>query len=1150
MLTVSSSNSLRALLDLVAEAIAGLDPLEALFSPRDVAVPHPAWAAVLRVEAARRLGAVGNLAVHQGLPSLLERVVGPGHRVVSPRVLQGLVLRVLDDLDALSAETRCEPLVSYLVGEAWTPRDALVRRRFDLGVRLATLFGRYGAWRRDLLEPWLDGQAAPTTTHQRSFAEWERVVYQLTIRELERLRERTGEHWVLPWAVDAALTAADLELAPQILVVGFPWLSRLDRDLLAWLAEATDVRVFELQPAPEVREDLGELPGPALPSAAELKDRPLADAADAAALPGADLHRWSLLAREQRRAWHLLAREARGPVTLRPHWDEPPSPRTLLGAVQADVLRRSPSPPAEVGFDPSLRVLACPNRRRELEVVAEAIWERVSSAADEAEDERLRFDQIAVVLPPSRDEALRYEALLPGVFQEAHDLPHTPLRGAGAWFREAVERLLALPTSHFTRDDLLPLLEDALGADPHVGDTEPCLRWAEQLAIHWGAGAEDHVGTYLEGLGRFDWEQGLRRLAAGVYMSGERSQDERPAELGPVRALPLELPDGQAVGRFVALVRGLVADAREALARPRSCAAWAKLLAEWVERALPVPDTEPGRLLRERSLRALRSLGEVDPASQREVVFPEARALALQALETVTDDVPGLAAGGLAVLRLDARRPLPFRLIFAVGLGEDAAPRRVERDLLDLVRPGSRLGDPTREREDRHAFLSLLLAPSDALVLSYVARDPVTGTEREPSALVRELQDLLARGYVPPDQARTVERPPARAKPFAFGAARAQQEARARALRADFAQAHPEAAAPPPWATLKEGLPREAVAPVERLLAIPRPPEPAAPELRGPFRLHLSVLARFLQSPLHAWASVVLRLGADDDGDLTATSQEPLVAGPMFETVLLREVFLAELGGASREIAYAARRDHHELRGRLPIGLFGAVMDRRAHAILDAWHARFRELDLVGPAAVVAFGAPESNGDDALPALDLDARHPSGQPVVLVGDTWPVVLDGPAALSLSTAATPQARHLEERRYVRGFVDLLALRAAGALSRRPHAHVHVILGGARQPEPRSWRLGSVEEATAHLSLLARELFAGPHDYLLPVEAWRRWQDADDELSLADHVRALRDAAWVRTSDDYGPLPGPARLGPPDDAEDRAERRWRPYVEWTA
>jgi len=208
-------------------------------------------------------------------------------------------------------------------------------------------------------------------------------------------------------------------------------------------------------------------------------------------------------------------------------------------------------------------------------------------------------------------------------------------------------------------------------------------------------------------------------------------------------------------------------------------------------------------------------------------------------------------------------------------------------------------------------------------------------------------------------------------------------------------------------------------------------------------------------------------------------------------------------------------------------------MDRRAHAILDAWHARFRELDLVGPAAVVAFGAPESNGDDALPALDLDARHPSGQPVVLVGDTWPVVLDGPAALSLSTAATPQARHLEERRYVRGFVDLLALRAAGALSRRPHAHVHVILGGARQPEPRSWRLGSVEEATAHLSLLARELFAGPHDYLLPVEAWRRWQDADDELSLADHVRALRDAAWVRTSDDYGPLPGPARLGPHAD-----------------
>src|SRR5678809_278195 len=82
-----------------------------------------------------------------------------------------------------------------------------------------------------------------------------------------------------------------------------------------------------------------------------------------------------------------------------------------------------------------------------------------------------------------------------------------------------------------------------LAAHPHV-DAADWVRWTERLGIVHGADATAFAGTYLEEHPHhFHWDQGVRRLALGAYMVGERA-NRGAARIGGASVAPEELrPD-------------------------------------------------------------------------------------------------------------------------------------------------------------------------------------------------------------------------------------------------------------------------------------------------------------------------------------------------------------------------------------------------------------------------------------------------------------------------------------------------------------------------------------------------------------------------------------------------------------------------------
>jgi exodeoxyribonuclease V gamma subunit len=430
------------------------------------------------------------------------------------------------------------------------------------------------------------------------------------------------------------------------------------------------------------------------------------------------------------------------------HFAASPNP-TLLGRLQNDILARvaSTEPDPTLRADDSLQILACPGIRRELEVVAAEIWGCLRAEPD------LRCNDIAVIVPESRKDT--YLSQVGAVFAESHDLPHhvvdLPLAG-GHRLAEAAQMLLDLPFSSFSRKELVPLLtHPSLMARFPEERPADWLRLIDELGIVRGAEQRDLAGSYLD-RDLYTWDQGLRRLALGAFMLGERSGEQAAVTLDGNQYLPVETaPDERAGALSLAmLVRSLIADARFAAgidgAAQRPLREWLAFIRGMLATYLqPIDDAEEGLLGRCRA-----TLDDLDGVGLQDlpVSYRMAAELARNALASIPGSRGQYLARGVTVASFVPMRAIPFRVVFVLGLSQGDFPRSARRGDLDLREARREPGDVTPREQDLYMFLETLLCARDRLVLSYLGRDEITGEELPPSPVVLELREILSSGYL------------------------------------------------------------------------------------------------------------------------------------------------------------------------------------------------------------------------------------------------------------------------------------------------------------------------------------------------------------------------------------------------------------------
>ena len=955
-------------------------------------------------------------------------------------------------------------------------------RRFAVAARLAALFARYGQERPALLRRWADGedvddQGGPLPAD----LGWQPELWRLLRAELgvpspaERL--------------PAALTrlAADpgcADLPDRFSVFGLNRLSATRLAVLTTLAGPREIRLWIQHASPA-----------------------LWQAVAAGSEPRHPLVR--SMSRDVRALQARLADAAPG------HGDHehpaPDRPDTLLGRLQAALAADAELPrdsrPLLAPDDDSISVHSCHGRARQVEVLREAVLERL------AKDPSLEPRDILVMCP----DIEQFAPLVAAAFAERADpgtaghpafqlrvrLADRALRQANPLFA-TLATLLELARGRVTAADVLDLaattpVRRRFGFAPE--DAERLGDWVADARICWGLDRA-HRDRYRLPTTQGTWREGLDRVLLGVAMEAGQTW------LG--EAVPLDDVDSATIGlagRFAELVDRL-GHALTEIALPHPVAEWVDLLRDAV---LSLAAPAPGEAWQVASLAA--ELEDVRDAagSATTSLTPGDVAALLAGRLAGRPTRASFRTGTLTVCTMVPMRSVPHRVIALLGLDDGTFPRAGVVDGDDLLARAPRPGERDPRSEDRQLLLDAVGAAGDHLIVLYSGADERSGASVPPAVPVGELLDALdgvarTAGGRPVREHVTIRHPLQAFDPRNFGV---------------------DLPGTPPQVRRPVSFDAAALAGARALLRPRTDPrvlvDGALPPCE-PGPVELADLKRMLVNPARGFLRQRLALGFPDE-DTDPPDALPVELDGLSEWAVGDRILGQRLRGIPIEICCALERR----RGALPPASLGTVVLSKVGARVDA---------------ITAVVAPELVGEPRIVDIDV-AVTVAGRRRRLTGTVGGVRGHEMLRVEYST--------LKAKQRLGAWIELLAL-----IAMHPEEKWRATVVGRRGDKAVRRVLGPIEpdaglDALARLVALRDEGLRRPLP--LPVATAERYAAAT--LRGVDHRVALDEAEeqeWAgkfpERADDayclvYGPEAPLSALGTAEFA-DLAVQVWAPLL----
>jgi exodeoxyribonuclease V gamma subunit len=1144
-----------------------------------IVVPNRAVDEYLKLRLAESEGIAANLYcpfLRRYLGEVIQKAVGD-LRILDLKELQVAIFEFLRKAGA-SKDPDFDAVRSYIGTSHIRPRQRDLKL-FQLSERVAWLFREYSILRGSMLKRWSAGLGSISDSVDPSET-WQRRIWTALFNADGALKadwmvadqSNPNRRWMmLPDAI-AAIGSEQLRsaLPAQLHIFGLSYVGAEFLRIFGRLGSLIDLQVYTLNPCQEFWEDVSDQR--ATPQQSPRPPRVGTPALDQSEDPfefessedNLALRHWGRAGREYIRLLNEIT-----DCDFESHFTRPLADgksNSLLAEVQNAMLLRQPETTLRAdytGADESIRFLLCPGVRREVEIIANAIWSVIRNDNAPESAQRLRFHQIAVMMPDSSRDT--YLSHIESVFAQAHRIPLNLVErrlNTESRVVEAVELLLKLPLGRFGRNDLTRLLtHPAVVGELAEEDSAQWSRWCRSLGIYFGADETAFSDTYVPPT-LYHWDQALKRLALGLFMENGSGSKGRVFSTGGTREyLPYEVSE-DAIGAATAMIRTarmLLCDATEVAQRDLPLPEWSSILNTFVSRYIR-PSDPAGKRNRDLVLGAIDSMATASLTSSP-VSYEIAVDIALKQIAGAESEHYAYMESGVLAGSFSALHSIPFRVIFVLGMSELDFPERERRDTLDLRRLRRNPGDVSPTERDRYIFLETLLAARDRIFISYVSRDTVTGDQLEPSPVVRDLQ-LILRRLLPEGHLSqlSVEHPESsydrryfndlvtpedgdRPQLVSFDH-NAHRWAQIAAIRNDLEKRCGQSQLASDESLLDRMAPRVSEKLKSRLRFITLPRRSALVATRE-LLLPIAALRRYLECPLQGAARYALGLFEQEDGDDQDTDEEPLDQNALNRTMSLREALWSARGNRDQiEATYRQDFALRELKGDAPTGPFARAAQDRDLAKLGLGliqAAKIGVTNLDGWQQVALGGADDfSEIDRTLSeiAIQIDATRADNtliHTVKLRGRIGPVSPD--LSRWIRCVAGKKAKPTD---FLDGFLAAIVLSAAGETM--PLDFMAIAVGGDDDGQnakkfSRSFKPPARAEALEYLELLTRDLLSDRNHYFFPIEAVREIisRGLTEDREIQDVVEAIRDNDFASCRSDFGPV-ADARSFPSYAAED--------------
>ena len=734
MLTIHRSERADRLVQALAEVLAV--PPDDPFTPEVVAVPSRGVERWISQTLAGSLGAgpsgSDGVCANVLFPSPSRLVADAIARATGidrdgdPWAARRLPWTLLEVIDQCAGEEWCRTLGRHLGFAGGGDVEHRRGRRVSVAQKLAALFTSYSAQRPAMVRAWAAGDDGDLEDDLR----WQPELFR-------RLRAHLGTPSPAERLDDAcAALRADESLADLPDRVSLFGPTRLTVDQLQVvdaLAERRDVHLWLPHPSHGL---WAHLEGAAVEPTTRRGD-------PTASLPEHPLV--SSLGRDTRELQLMLRLHTHPGSVL--HHAADVEPVDLLRRLQRD-LHEDRAPGADLLMaddDRSVQVHSCHGRLRQVEVMRETLLGLLE------DDPTLELRDVVVMCP----DIEAFAPLISATFglvdedeQAGHPAHRLRVRLADRSLRQTnpvlsvLGRLLDFADARLTVSEVLDFAALAPVRRRFRFDDEALERigdWVRRSGVRWGLDSEARAPYQLEGVPQNTWESGLDRLLVGVTMD-----EEDLRTFGGV--LPLDDVDSGEIdlaGRFAELVDRL-AGAVAALASRQPLVRWVEVLEHALDDLTEVGSRDGWQVTQARAQLAAAVEGAGDRATSVPLALADVRSLLASLLEGRPTRA-NFRTGHLTMCSMVPMRSVPHRVVFLLGLDDQAFPRHVYLDGDNVLARRPLVGERDARTEDRQLFLDAILAAEERLVLLYSGHDERTGAERPPAVPLGELLDVLDR---------------------------------------------------------------------------------------------------------------------------------------------------------------------------------------------------------------------------------------------------------------------------------------------------------------------------------------------------------------------------------------------------------------------
>ena len=439
----------------------------------------------------------------------------------------------------------------------------------------------------------------------------------------------------------------------------------------------------------------------------------------------------------------------------------------ILACVQQDILALSDARHREPNIqqqaakiDGSIAITSAHSALREVQGLHDWLLHQFN------QDKSLTPKDVLVMCPQVEQYAPYVNAVFTRGWQDiADEVPPLPCSIADRISKDAeplvaaFSQLLTLPDSRFQVSSLiallrLPAMQARFGIN--LDDIEKITHWLELSSVHWGLDkahkqqvlaqnqytgvSPQHDNSQLNGTSdSFTWQQGLSRLMRG-FAFGDDSTIYQNQLLLPT----IEGSDSELLGKLMLIIEQLQFTAIK-MSKARSAVQWQSFLFDLL---LQLFDDE-----NDNGLNIVRSAIEslVEYCQHGEYHSDISLAVIRDFLNShFSQPDPGrqFMVGQVTFCSMLPMRSIPFKIIAVLGLNDGEFPRQrqpLSFDLMTTTAP--KLGDRSRRGDDRYLFLEAIISARQALYLSYQGKNIKNNKERQPSLVLKELMEYLARGY-------------------------------------------------------------------------------------------------------------------------------------------------------------------------------------------------------------------------------------------------------------------------------------------------------------------------------------------------------------------------------------------------------------------